>query len=664
MAEILIEMASREGQHEIAEAFKSIKDPVIAAAGLAEVAKTIAETKANDAEASAEAAAESVTQSQNIFNSILAQYGYPFTAATVADMTDTSKIYVYVGSETGYTNGNWYYYDGTAWVSGGVYNSTAFDTDKTLSIAGMAADASTVGDFIEVGSNLFDANSIEIGKNTLGVTGFPKRALSGVMYVGNQCATIKADVLPPNLKFSVERYSSASASDRIAGSAWITDSTPFYYNIPSVPYIRVFFGSVNDENLTEADFIGLKLSVIKGVSTRSEYEPHKIAIDSTARKKVEVLDVLATQNNPNGILPLSGWEQGSLDANGAEAYATTRIRTAYISVPTCAILKVERRTLAYNALIVEYDASYNFVRSESSYSSSYIHYLGLHPDTAYIRVIARNSPDTTISANDGACVDISVTVDGRNNADFLNVMTYNIGHFGYGTGTGIPDNLYDEKLINYRRFFAEQNCDIVGLQEFDTYIDQSLTKRSNDELFNKLYPYYWDTGSWESLKSKLPLNWRNTKQLSTGRYYVDAYTTINGKVVYLINVHLTVGNSEEAAQTRADEAREIIGLLADKERFVIFGDFNPEPGEEDSLFKIFSDAGYNLANCGWFGKFITWSSNRADLDTDDPPTGDRLYYIDNIITSSNITIENVERLTVFSKLSSDHIPIKARLKIN
>lgn len=45
----------------------------------------------------------------------------PKVASLVSQMTDTTKNYVYTGSENGYTAGNWYYYNGTAWVSGGVY---------------------------------------------------------------------------------------------------------------------------------------------------------------------------------------------------------------------------------------------------------------------------------------------------------------------------------------------------------------------------------------------------------------------------------------------------------------------------------------------------------------------------------------------------------------
>lgn len=69
-------------------------------------------------------------------------------ASTVADMTDESKVYVYTGSETGYTAGNWYYWNGTAWTSGGVYNAVQIETDTTLTESGEPADAKATGDAI------------------------------------------------------------------------------------------------------------------------------------------------------------------------------------------------------------------------------------------------------------------------------------------------------------------------------------------------------------------------------------------------------------------------------------------------------------------------------------------------------------------------------------
>lgn len=47
--------------------------------------------------------------------------GAPLPVSEASEMTDTTKLYLYVGSESGYTNGDWYYYDGSAFVSGGTY---------------------------------------------------------------------------------------------------------------------------------------------------------------------------------------------------------------------------------------------------------------------------------------------------------------------------------------------------------------------------------------------------------------------------------------------------------------------------------------------------------------------------------------------------------------
>ena len=50
---------------------------------------------------------------------------------TVSEMTDPDKIYIYVGSEAGYTAGHWYYYDTdlAAWTDGGTYGGSTVNTD-------------------------------------------------------------------------------------------------------------------------------------------------------------------------------------------------------------------------------------------------------------------------------------------------------------------------------------------------------------------------------------------------------------------------------------------------------------------------------------------------------------------------------------------------------
>lgn len=98
---------------------------------------------------------------------IRAAVGSPLVANTAAAMTDQNKIYVYTGDESGFTAGNWYYYDGTAWASGGVYNSSAVETDTTLSVSGVPADAKAAGYEIESVKSAFDDVTENLGSENI-----------------------------------------------------------------------------------------------------------------------------------------------------------------------------------------------------------------------------------------------------------------------------------------------------------------------------------------------------------------------------------------------------------------------------------------------------------------------------------------------------------------
>ncbi len=72
---------------------------------------------------------EEKTIRQNNDNNLQSQInglasGSPLVASSVAGMTDTSKIYVNT------TDGHWYYYNGSAWIIGGAYQSTGIDNNS------------------------------------------------------------------------------------------------------------------------------------------------------------------------------------------------------------------------------------------------------------------------------------------------------------------------------------------------------------------------------------------------------------------------------------------------------------------------------------------------------------------------------------------------------
>ena len=78
--------------------------------------------------------------------------GVPPTVSSTSGMNpEVSPIYVNT------TDGNWYYYDGTAWTSGGTYGGAV--TDPTLSISGKPADAKTVGDALAEKADTADVES-------------------------------------------------------------------------------------------------------------------------------------------------------------------------------------------------------------------------------------------------------------------------------------------------------------------------------------------------------------------------------------------------------------------------------------------------------------------------------------------------------------------------
>ena len=119
--------------------------------------------------------------------------GSPTPVSTVAEMTDESAVYLYTGSESGYTAGSWYYYDGSEWTSGGTYGGAV--TDTTLSISGAAADAKAVGDALALKADDSDVSALDTRVTALesgssgGLTADIKSALlacfANVAWAGN-----------------------------------------------------------------------------------------------------------------------------------------------------------------------------------------------------------------------------------------------------------------------------------------------------------------------------------------------------------------------------------------------------------------------------------------------------------------------------------------------
>ena len=155
------------------------------------------------------------TKLTNKYKTIFAtknEVGSPLVASTVAEMTDTNKVYVYTGSETGYTNGNWYYYNGEAWVSGGVYNAPAYDVEAMIA---------------PVESRLTDLAGFDLEGN---YTRLEYLESSGNAYVStgtklNQNSRVVIDYA------ATDNVISSSGVEYIFGSRYNTSSNAFYVGV-------------------------------------------------------------------------------------------------------------------------------------------------------------------------------------------------------------------------------------------------------------------------------------------------------------------------------------------------------------------------------------------------------------------------------------------------
>lgn len=82
--------------------------------------------------------------SQDVHNEVSEQVGNlvsatPIAVNSVSEMTNTSRIYVNV------SDGKWYYYNGSNWTPGGIYQETAIDYDNTFSVADKPVESLIIG---------------------------------------------------------------------------------------------------------------------------------------------------------------------------------------------------------------------------------------------------------------------------------------------------------------------------------------------------------------------------------------------------------------------------------------------------------------------------------------------------------------------------------------
>lgn len=247
----------------------------------------------------------------------------------------------------------------------------------------------------------------------------------------------------------------------------------------------------------------------------------------------------------------------------------------------------------------------------------------------------------------------------------VKVMSYNCGQWLTGTGTGTSTE--NENAVKHRALLnailSSQNVDILCLQEYWASIGNQTTRSMLENYFEYIeevngYTAYYG----HAVCSKYPISGFTTISLGNNRYIDKFSVNIDNKTVEVFNCHLATSSQESQ---KVEQANMVYNIVSAYNRFILCGDFNTvcksiNDEEYTTIMKQFIDAGYHSANCSEQHGFIdTWTDSNV-------PTG-TWYPCDQIITSSNISIESVwtdtTKITDDLNEKIDHIPIIALVTI-
>lgn len=354
---------------------------------------------------------------------------------------------------------------------------------------------------------------------------------------------------------------------------------------------------------------------------------------------------------------------GTADANGDLVSNPNRLTNYdFISVKPYRYYQLNFNSEKYQVFKTEYDADEKKITQDSVYTHNSPYIFRTQTNTKNIRFTFAREDQGSMNRSD--IFSISPILEEYPIPDSVTkvkVMQLNIGNFSYGAPpVGIPSGVYDQKLMNWKKFFGEVDCDIIGMEEYQPYLDVERTKSTETDLFSPLYPktYHAPGASYLAMLARYKDTNYSHNQFSTGRYYIHSEVSIEGKFTDLYVVHLSPQTPSDGGDVkRRQEVKELVDILKTKSRFIVFGDMNNYDRE---IMKPFTDSGFKMANGGYFGWYKTWMKKNPD-------TGE--YYlenfeIDNIIVSPNITIANVEVLyDEFDNLTTDHLPFIAELII-
>lgn len=341
----------------------------------------------------------------------------PTVVTQVSQMTNHAYVYIYNGTETGYTAGYWYYWDGSAWTAGGAYQVAA--TDPTLSVAGAAADAKATGELksalgydeylINNGSYTIQASDLESG-----LWGYSTKVANAARARTKYLLPVRAGMQISYANTTFDTYfgvlATPTSSSYSQAIGWKTDGSGTV-NITKDGYLTFIIRNHADTTtaVDPTDYnstVTIRTTIIRDID----------AAESA------LADIIVTTTSPN-------WEKGSFNSTTGENYAdNTKIRMLNTVGYSKGFRKFKLNT-GYIAYMYAWDQNNNYVgtyKTDGSWEAASSNWkpvtefdLSTIPNYVLKLAVSRYPGSTAITASEGdQCIlyrytDETLTIAGK-----------------------------------------------------------------------------------------------------------------------------------------------------------------------------------------------------------------------------------------------------------
>ena len=500
------------------------------------------------------------------------------TSTNILAFTEDKGIYV--GSD----DGNWYFWDGSQYVIGGVYQSTILG-DNSVTYPKLDTNI----------KKIFNVENITLSKTSGQYYNYTTGSTSSV----STMSTALLDVNEGDLYLYTATNTGLSKACAVmffdVNDNMLSYLQSGYYNLTDY-YFEVPSGAVKMglSGRTANDMYLKKLS-LSLVSNRNNQ-----LLDGNKNNLYPIIDInsindlLITGNkisnvtinfdklgddilkyfNIDNIFDYNNVIMGTLDSNGEWVDSDVRAcNNDFIELNPKETINFINRNGFYASKIFEYRSNQTYIgQKDLTYidgKSSVI----LRSNTKYVKFIFRKSVGT-ITSDDFSNMKILIykNIGSKNDIAKIKLCTFNVGKFSYGDPQNPEyDEILENKLQNWKNILSRVlNPDIMCINEYIGYANSTHTIDTNNTFLNPIFKYVNDCYSgahknwsgigfatkYDSIISFTPYN-STAGMEGTGynRKYLNIKMNIKGKILDIWCIHYIPNGTAQSYGLDGEEVR-------------------------------------------------------------------------------------------------------------